>query len=222
MKYEFLQKLFGTNEDGTEKALTYSELEALLDAEGGPKVVDLSAGGYVDKQKSDRLSEELKGVKAQLADANKKIQEFTDMDVDGIKAAAEAYKTESEASIKALQEQLDAKDAMYAAKDYLSKYSFSSTFAAEAILQKFIEQGFKKNEAGAYLGADEYMKGLKESNPDAFKVEQPGGQPQFAGGGAPNPPGGSGKKMTLDEIMAYANANPGTNIDALLDENIKF
>lgn len=224
MAYEFLKKLFGQNEDGTDKALTYTELEALLDAEGGPKVVDLSAGGYVDKQKSDRLSEELKGVKGQLAEANKKIQEFKDMDIDGIKAAAEAYKTESEASIKALQDKLDAQDARHSAEKFLSQYEFSSSFAAEAVLDKFISQGFKKDENGHYLGADDYMKGLKESNPDAFK-EEPAPAPEppiFTGGGAPNPPGGSGKKMTLDEIMAYANSNPGTNIDALIDANITF
>lgn len=222
---EFLKKLFGTNEDGTEKAMTWSELETLLSVEGAPKIVDLSAGGYVDKQKHDRIKEELTGTKEQLAAANAKIQEFVDMDIDGIKNAAAEYKATSEASIKELQDKLEQQDNLYSAKDFLRGYEFSSEFAGETVLNQFLAQGFKKDEDGKYLGAEDYMNGLMEKHPDAFKpkevkqAEESKNNPFFSrGGGNLNPPNNDGNPWTLEQVMEYANNNPGANIDALLDK----
>lgn len=222
MAYEFLKKLFTANDDGTTNALTYEELEKLIDGDNGLKIANIADGGYVDAQKHERIAEELKGVKKQLSEANGKIQEFKDMDIEGIKKAAEEYKESSEASIKELQEKLEKQDAIYSAKEFLNGYEFSSEFAKESVLNRFLEQGFKKDDSGKYLGAEDYMKSMKETHPDAFKADEPVPTPEtkptFAPNNGGNPPANGGKKMTLDEVMAYVNANPGTNIDALLDQ----
>lgn len=221
--YEFLKKFFEANEDGTTVPMTFEQLEEKINADSNIKIVDLSAGGYVDKQKHDRIAEELKGTKEQLTTANEQIQQFKDMDIEGIKKASEEYKVQSEASIKELQDKLDAQDMLFSAKEFLRGFEFSSEFAMESVLNKFMEQGFKKDENGKFLGADDYMKGLQESHPDAFKqAEEPKAEPQnqpfFSPNGGSQPPEAGAKKWTLEEVMAYANENPNTNIDALLDK----
>ncbi len=49
MAYEFLKKLFGKNEDGTPKSLTYDELETAIDGDKKLRIVNLEDGGYVAK-----------------------------------------------------------------------------------------------------------------------------------------------------------------------------
>ena len=85
MAYDFLKKLFKKDENGAIIPMTAEELEAAIDADKNIKVVDLSSGGYIAKDKFDAKETELKGVKKQLDDANIQIKSFEDQDVDGIK-----------------------------------------------------------------------------------------------------------------------------------------
>ncbi len=48
---------------------------------------------FVSKNDFDTKNTELKGVKAQLDDANSTIQSYKDMDIDGIKQAAADWET---------------------------------------------------------------------------------------------------------------------------------
>ena len=71
MAYDFLKKLFKKDENGAIIPMTAEELEAAIDADKNIKIVDLSAGGYIAKDKFDAKETELKGVKKQLEDANR-------------------------------------------------------------------------------------------------------------------------------------------------------
>lgn len=224
MAYEFLKKLFGKNEDGTPKALTYEELEAAIDADGKIKVVNLEDGGYVAKQKLDDKITELKDTKQLLDDANSTIQTYKDMDIENIKRSVGEWETKYNTDTKALQDKLDAQATEFAAKEYMGKYQFTSPLAAKAAMAEFMAQGFKRGDDGTFLGADDFMKSMKESNPGAFVVETPPTQdtppapkPTFTPPNPVNPPKAK-KKMTLTEKMKYMAENPGTDVNSLFED----
>ncbi len=96
---EFLKALFG------EKSLTYDELATALQNSKEIKLANLAEGGYVAKEKFDQKETELKNTASQLTEANKQIEAFKGMDVEGIKAAASEWKTKyEEAQTKAENE----------------------------------------------------------------------------------------------------------------------
>ena len=48
--YEFLKAIFGTNEDGTQKAVTFDQFVAALNESKDVSLVNLKDGGYVSKE----------------------------------------------------------------------------------------------------------------------------------------------------------------------------
>lgn len=52
------------------------------------KLVDLSEGTYVGKEKYSSLQTEVKGYKSQLEEAGKTIKSYQEMDIDGIRQSA--------------------------------------------------------------------------------------------------------------------------------------
>lgn len=224
MAYEFLKKLFGKNEDGTPKALTYEELEAAIDTDDKLKLINLEDGGYVSKDKLDTKITELGETKKLLKDANEAIQTYKDMDIDGIQQSVKDWEIKYNADTKALQDKLDEQANEFAAKEYMGKYQFTSPLAAKAAMSEFMAQGFKRGDDGKFLGADDFMKSMKESNPGAFVVETPPvsdpppvPKPIFAPPNPANPPK-SGKKMTLTEKMKYMAEHPGTDVNSLFED----
>lgn len=174
MAYDFLKKLFGTPKEGEEpKAMTYEELEAAIDADGNIKIADLSGGGYVSKEKYNAKVTELTGVKQQLTDANAEIQSYKDMDIEGIQKSAKEWEDKYNAETKALNDKLVAQEYSHAADMFMSKYQFTSKPARDGVMAEFNKKGFKL-EDGKFLGAEDYMKSLMESEDykGAFKVEE--------------------------------------------------
>lgn len=108
MAYDFLKKFFKKDENGAIIPMTAEELEAAIDADKNIKVVDLSAGGYIAKDKFDAKETELKGVKKQLDDANIQIKSFEDQDVDGIKKKVSEWEQKYNTDTQALRDQMAA------------------------------------------------------------------------------------------------------------------
>lgn len=187
MKTEFLKEL-GLEDEVINKIM----------AENGKDITK-------EKKKTDKLKTELDGVKTQLTEATETIQSYKDMDIEGIKASAEEYKTKYETDTKALNDKLAEKDYEYNSKEYLSKYKFTSELAKKAVISEFKSKGFKF-ENGTFLGADDFMKQLKESDPGTFATEtqEKPKAPEVVrpGGGGAEPP-----KMSLTEMMKMANKN---------------
>lgn len=131
-------------------------------------------GSDIEKQKQEtvKVSEELSGIKAQLEDANKAIKGFEDLDVEGIKKAAQDWESKYKTDTETLKKQIDQKDYEHAAEAYLNGFKFTSDLAKKAVLLEFREKEFKL-EDGKFLGADDYMTQLKESNPAAFDGDKP-------------------------------------------------
>lgn len=141
------------------------------------RFADLSEGGYVSKEKY--LSEKTRadGLEGQLKDANAAIESYKGMDIDGIKKSAEEWKTKYETDTADLQKKMEQQTYGYEAERYLGKYKFRSELARKAALAEFKEKNFPLQN-GAFLGADDFMKQMKDSDPEAFEPETTDNNPQ--------------------------------------------
>ena len=223
--YEFLKALFGTNEDGTPKALTFEQLSAAIAANKELKLVNLADGGYVAKDKFDAKVTELEGIQTQLTDANAQIQSYKDMDIDGIKASVKDWETKYNTDTAALQQKLKDQETEFAARNYLSGFKYANDLVKDAIYEKFMAKGFAR-ENDKFLGADDFMAEMQKNNPSAFIVDtppadHPANDPpagQNPAANAPfftsqNPPQQQTKKRTLAELMKYKNEHPDAQIN---------
>lgn len=192
MAYEFLQRLFGEPKEGEQpRAMTFAELEAAIEADKSLKLVDLSAGGYVAKDKFDSKVSELAGVRQQLTDANTAIKSYQEMDIDGIKQSAADWERKYTADTQALQEQIAAQARAHAEEMFLSGYKFTSTAARNGVLAELRSKQFQLDDSGTFLGAKEFMESLMKQDDykGAFVTEEPSGGdqgqserlPRFAG-----------------------------------------
>lgn len=155
----------------------YAKLSEELKDKKDIKLGNLANGAYVSKEKFDAKETELAGTKKQLDEANTEIQSYKDMDVEGIKTAAKSWEDKYKTDTQKLKDDLAKKDYEFEADKYLSKYKFTSDLAKKAVISEFNQKGFKL-ENGAFLGADDYMKQLQETNPSAFESDEK--PPQFA------------------------------------------
>lgn len=227
--YEYLKRLFAEGE-----ALTWEQLEAKIAAEKDLKLVNLTDGGYVAKEKLDAKTTELNGVKAQLDSARQEIQSYKDMDIDGVKRKADEWEQKYAADTTALQQKLDAQAVEFAAKTYLGKFKFANDLVRDAVYAKFMEKGFKR-EGDNFLGADEFMSEMQKTYPTGF-LETDGSDPNNNAGrntsaaqnqqlsGQPTqqkrpwfapqvPPAGQPQRRTLSEMMKYKNEHPDAKIN---------
>lgn len=224
--YDFLKALFGANEDGTPKALTFDELEAKLTSNKDIKLVNLADGGYVSKDKFDAKDTELAGVKKQLDDANAAIKSYKDMDIEGIKKAASDWEAKYKTDTDALNEKLKLQERSHNTDMFLSGYKFTSKAARDGIRAAFEAKNFALDN-GTFVGAKDYMSALMadEDYKGAFVTEDP---PESGNGGDDGAGGNHGKpqfskgnqqverkpnaKPTLTELMMRKNANPNAVI----------
>lgn len=150
-----------------------SEINSAADRKDNPvKFVDLSEGGYVGKENYTRLQTESSGYKKQLEDANKEIKSYRDMDIDGIKKAAEDWETKYNTDTAVLNQQLATQKKSFAAERFLDTQKIKSPLAKKSILADFMSQDMKLKEDGTFEGAEEYMKKMREQYPDDFEPEE--------------------------------------------------
>ena len=177
------------------------ELIALgIDEEVARKILEIN-GKDIEKYKGqankvnqdlEKYKAENEGLKTQLSEANTQIQSFKEMDIDGIKASAEEWKTKYETDTKALNEKIAAKDYDYAIKDFMSQFKFIDDDVKETVINKFKSKEFKLEE-GKFLGGEDFMKEYKENHKSLFVSDEPQEPiPQIVKPtGGSNPPGDS-------------------------------
>ena len=133
------------------------------------RFADLSEGNYVSKEKYDSRMTELSGVRQQLTDANAEIQSYKDMDIDGIKKSAADWETKYNTDTAALNTRIENLQKESVAREFLSGQGFKSSLAKKAALSGMMELEFKD---GKFSGAEEYLKRLKEEDPESFIAEK--------------------------------------------------
>ena len=149
MKTEFLKGL----------GLTDEQVSAIM-AENGKDIGK-------EQAKLTAVETERDTYKKQAEDAQTEIQGYKDMDIEGIKKAATDWETKYNTDLKDLQTKLDGQTYDFALKEYVAGYQFTSDLVKEAVIAQLKAKEFKLD-GGKFLGADDFMKQLKESNPTAF------------------------------------------------------
>ena len=171
------------------KELLGDELYAQVDAkiaevngaddrkENPVKFVDLSEGAYVSKEKYTGLKTEADGYKKQLTEANTTIESYKEMDIEGIKKSADEWKQKYETDTAALNQQIETQKRTFAAEKYLDGQKIKSPLARKSILSDFMAQNLEFKD-GTFVGADDYMKKMREQYPNDFENKQKVEPPQ--------------------------------------------
>lgn len=159
------------------------------------KIMNLH-GADIEKQKAtiSAVTADRDGLKQQLEDANKQIEQFKTLDVDGIKKAADDWKTKYEKE-KSDREAADtARTYDDAVKAAVSDLKFSSNFAKNAFVSLLKEKQLKLD-GGKLIGFDDVLKQAQTDDPTAFASEK--NPPQFT-----DPMGGKGAPEITKEAFA--------------------
>ena len=219
MAYEFIKGLFGTNEDGTPRALTADQLEAAIAENKDISIVNLKEGGYISADKYSRIEAERNSLQEQLKKAGTG-SGTADQDLQAAKQ-----------QIEELQKQLQLQGRRSAISEYLSGYQFTSSFAKKGILAEMEKLDSVTVVDGELIGAEAALADLKARYAEAFKEEEPVQAGPDPGAAPPNMPrftstsslsgtGSNPKKsgpMTLMEAMRYKNEHPNADVSGLFN-----
>ena len=156
-----------------------------------------SADVGTHKNSVTALTTERDQLKEQLAEADKQIQSYKDMDVDGIKKSAAEWEAKHAADTKALQDKLDAATYGFGVERAVSGLKFSSTAAKNQFVRDLTAKKLPLQE-GKLLGLDDYVKGYKEQDPGAFAPDSTEKTPVAVKGG------GGGPTMSGDAALRAA------------------
>ena len=130
-------------------------------------------GKDIERIKTDleTKAEEIEKLNAQLAEAGKTIESFKEMDIDGIKAAAEEWKTKAEQAQAEAEQKVQAIKFEHALKDALAAAKARNPKAVKALLEmdkiKFSEDG------NSLEGLDEQLETIKQENDYLFDIPAP-------------------------------------------------
>lgn len=186
-----------------------AEVNSADDRKENPvKFVDLSEGAYVSKEKYTGLKTEADGYKKQLTEANTTIESYKEMDIEGIKKSADEWKQKYETDTAALNQQIETQKRTFAAEKYLDGQKIKSPLARKSILSDFMAQNLEFKD-GTFVGADDYMKKMREQYPNDFENEPKGEPPQkktWVRGTS-----GSYKPGVVDSEEAYLKQKYGSN-----------
>lgn len=159
--------------------------------------------GFVAKADFDTKNTELKTVRGQLSEANKAIEEFKNLDIDGVRKAAAEWKEKAEqAERDAAQRIADMefdgvlKDAINAAKGRNAK-AITALLDVSALKQS-------KNQAEDIKSA---LANLREGNSYLFEEDNKTPPPYAPGTGSQSMGG-----TTTGVEAAFAALNPGLNL----------
>ena len=170
MKTEFLKNL----------GLTDEQINSIM-AENGKDVEKY-------KTSSEKYKQQFESTKASLDEANTTIQSYKDMDIESIKKSADEYKEKFEKKEAEMNQKLAQKERDHQMDKYFSGLKFSSESAKRGIIAQFNEQNFDLKD-GKFVGAEEFMNKLKETDAGAFAKEEPEDNPlpSFSRGTNSNP-----------------------------------
>ena len=175
------------------------------DSQNHVRLADLSEGNYVSREDYLTLETEKNGLQTQLENANITINSYKEMDIDGIQRSVKEWETKYNEDTQALQGQMLTQQKQFAAERYLDSQKIKSPLSRKAIMQEFLAQDMEFKD-GAFVGADEYMKGIREKYPDEFEKDEPGEKKTWVRGTR-----GTFKPQTRSEEEAYLEKKYGNN-----------
>lgn len=183
MELDFLKEAFG------DKPLTFDEFVKAVKGSKDIELVNAAGGSYVSKEKYDAQKQKYESVKNELSEANKQIENFKGMDIEGIKKAADEWKAKAENAEKERAEL----EYSCIVKDAAAGLKFTSESAKKAFINELKAKGLAI-ENGKLLGVDDFVKSYRENDPRAFEADA--AVPRFS-----SPIGGGERK---NEFKSYS------------------
>lgn len=198
MKTEFLKSL-NLSQEVIDKIMAENGKDIAVEQKKAEKVIQ-ERDGY--KLKAESLE-------TQVNDANTEIQKFKDMDIDGIKKAADDWKETAEKAKADADKQISQMKFDYALSAALTGAKAKNAKAVKALLDM---DGLKFND-GKIVGLDEQLAQIKADNDYLFESDEPA--PEFVkgtNGGSGSVGGKKPSEMTYTELCDYMAQNPGAEI----------
>ena len=200
MKTEFLKSL-NLSQEVIDKIMAENGKDIAVEQKKAEKVI----------QERDSYKLKAESLETQVNDANTEIQKFKDMDIDGIKKAADDWKETAEKAKADADKQISQMKFDYALSAALTGAKAKNTKAVKALLDM---DGLKFNDNdGKIVGLDEQLAQIKTDNDYLFESDEPA--PEFVkgtNGGSGSVGGKKPSEMTYTELCDYMAPNPGAEI----------
>lgn len=198
MKTEFLKSL-NLSQEVIDKIMAENGKDIVVEQKKAEKVI----------QERDSYKLKAESLETQVNDANTEIQKFKDMDIDGIKKAADDWKETAEKAKADADKQISQMKFDYALSAALTGAKAKNAKAVKALLDM---DGLKFND-GKIVGLDEQLAQIKADNDYLFESDEPA--PEFVkgtNGGSGSVGGKKPSEMTYTELCDYMAQNPGAEI----------
>ena len=200
MKTEFLKSL-NLSQEVIDKIMAENGKDIAVEQKKTEKVI----------HERDSYKLKTESLETQVNDANTEIQKFKDMDIDGIKKAADDWKETAEKAKADADKQISQMKFDYALSAALTGAKAKNTKAVKALLDM---DGLKFNDNdGKIVGLDEQLAQIKTDNDYLFESDEPA--PEFVkgtNGGSGSVGGKKTSEMTYTELCDYMAQNPGAEI----------
>ena len=200
MKTEFLKSL-NLSQEVIDKIMAENGKDIAVEQKKAEKVI----------QERDSYKLRAESLETQVNDANTEIQKFKDMDIDGIKKAADDWKETAEKAKADADKQISQMKFDYALSAALTGAKAKNAKAVKALLDM---DGLKFNDNdGKIVGLDEQLAQIKADNDYLFESDEPA--PEFVkgtNGGSGSVGGKKPSEMTYTELCDYMAQNPGAEI----------
>ena len=198
MKTEFLKSL-NLSQEVIDKIMAENGKDIAVEQKKAEKVI----------QERDSYKLKAESLETQVNDANTEIQKFKDIDIDGIKKAADDWKETAEKAKADADKQISQMKFDYALSAALTGAKAKNAKAVKALLDM---DGLKFND-GKIVGLDEQLAQIKADNDYLFESDEPA--PEFVkgtNGGSGSVGGKKPSEMTYTELCDYMAQNPGAEI----------
>ena len=198
MKTEFLKSL-NLSQEVIDKIMAENGKDIAVEQKKAEKVI----------QERDSYKLKAESLETQVNDADTEIQKFKDMDIDGIKKAADDWKETAEKAKADADKQISQMKFDYALSAALTGAKAKNAKAVKALLDM---DGLKFND-GKIVGLDEQLAQIKADNDYLFESGEPA--PEFVkgtNGGSGSVGGKKPSEMTYTELCDYMAQNPGAEI----------
>lgn len=200
MKREFLKNL----------GLTDEQVNQIM-TENGNDIEKYRKEVESKTKELETLNTKYESAQNSLNDANKQIKSYKDMDIEGIKNSAAEWEKKYKDETAELNKKLTQQERDFATNSYFAGMNFTSESAKRGIISQFKEQNFELKD-GKFIGADEYINGLKESDAGAFVVEKTKDEPSLPtftkGTASKGAPGGENNANAFGFHFAGVRAMP--------------
>ena len=162
---------------------------------------------YTSKADFDRLTAESDNYKSQLETAQTALQKFDGIDVDNLKGEIQKLTNDLQKKENEYQTKLADMEFNNSLDNAITASGAKNLKAVRALLDVDTLKGSKNRDADIKNA----IAAVKSENDYMFTAEHKPFMPVNPASG-----GAGGKKMTLSEAMAYANAHPGIDVSTLM------